>query len=45
MTMQFLKRTVSAALVLAAMYGLGLAIHHSTLHKFVSPIASAVWGS
>ena len=45
MTMQFLKRMLNAALILAAIYGLGVAVHHSTLHKFVSPIASAVWGS
>ncbi|HZR66746.1 MAG TPA: hypothetical protein VFA85_16510 [Terriglobales bacterium] len=43
--MQFFKRMLNAALLLAAMYGLGIAVHHSTLNKFVSPIASAVWGS
>src|SRR5436309_1003180 len=45
MTMLFLKRTLNAALLLAAIYGLGHAVHNSTLHKVVSPIASAVWGS
>ena len=45
MTMQFLKRMLNAALALAAIYGLSLAVHYSTLHKLVSPIASAVWGS
>ncbi len=45
MTMQFLKRMLNAALVLAAIYGLSQAVHQSTFHKVISPIASAVWGS
>lgn len=44
MTSSALKRILSAALLLAAMYAVSQVVHPTTW-KVVSPIASAVWGS
>lgn len=45
MSRKALKGMLSVALLLAAIYGVSLAVHPTTFNKIVSPIASAVWGS